>query len=167
MGRGRKPIVVDKNVFQNLVSDLEQRFGFLNRSALWQAVSDTGWAKSIRLSPQVAMLKAKALAIEVKTPLGQRGRAKGSGAVPNAGKRKHKQRMSLEVVSELKTIYQESLHKSVDRAAAGSMKAAIKLKCVDCCGGSKKEVALCEIRNCPLWGFRPYQGKYTEASADA
>ncbi len=31
---------------------------------------------------------------------------------------------------------------------------AIRKKCLDCCGGSKTEVARCEINDCPLWPLR-------------
>jgi len=31
---------------------------------------------------------------------------------------------------------------------------AIRLKCLDCCAGSRKEVRLCPVRDCPLWPFR-------------
>ena len=31
---------------------------------------------------------------------------------------------------------------------------AIRAKCLDCGGGSPKEVTLCQIVDCPLWQFR-------------
>ena len=31
---------------------------------------------------------------------------------------------------------------------------AIRLKCVDCSGGSFNEVKLCRVFDCPLWRFR-------------
>lgn len=31
---------------------------------------------------------------------------------------------------------------------------AIRSKCIDCCGGSKREVALCNATACDLWSFR-------------
>ena len=45
---------------------------------------------------------------------------------------------------------------------------AIRAKCLDCCCGQTKEVALCASSNCPLYPFRfgknPYRSKreYTE-----
>jgi hypothetical protein len=32
--------------------------------------------------------------------------------------------------------------------------AAIHAKCLDCSGGSRKEVHDCKIRDCPLWLYR-------------
>lgn len=31
---------------------------------------------------------------------------------------------------------------------------AIFAKCVDCCGGSPAEVALCDIQDCPLFEYK-------------
>ena len=32
--------------------------------------------------------------------------------------------------------------------------AAIHAKCMDCSGGSRKEVHTCKIKDCPLWPYR-------------
>lgn len=31
---------------------------------------------------------------------------------------------------------------------------AIRLKCIDCCGGNMAEVRKCPVENCPLWRYR-------------
>ena len=31
---------------------------------------------------------------------------------------------------------------------------AIRLKCIDCCGGNMAEVRKCPATNCPLWRYR-------------
>lgn len=31
---------------------------------------------------------------------------------------------------------------------------AIRAKCIDCCNGSRHEVRLCAVKNCPLWTYR-------------
>lgn len=38
---------------------------------------------------------------------------------------------------------------------------AIRLKCLDCSGGSPKNVTLCPVKDCPLW---PYRFGYPETS---
>lgn len=47
----------------------------------------------------------------------------------------------------------------------------IRLKCLDCCCGSSKEVALCPAKDCPSWEWRfgknPYRGERTEAQKAA
>lgn len=155
MSRGRKKIEVDREELQKAITQVEATQELTNRTALWNAVAQTEYAKNISLSPQTAMLRAEQFQLNISTPKGLRGRAPGSGPVP---RRPKSQRVSLEVVTlQKKNFFDESLHPIVDKAASGSMKAAIKLKCIDCCAGSKLEVALCTITTCPLWGFRPYK----------
>lgn len=31
---------------------------------------------------------------------------------------------------------------------------ALRARCIDCCGGSPKEVKLCACKKCPSWPFR-------------
>lgn len=162
MSRGRKPIVLDKNEFQQLITKLETEQKFANRTQLWEAVELTSWAKSQQPRPltgQVAMLKARELEISIQTPVGQRGRSKGSGPIPGGGRKKRV--MDLESVALVKNSFskeaQVKLAKTFERLANGSMKAAIKANCLDCVGELPGEVAKCEIKKCPMWNFRPYK----------
>lgn len=155
----RTAIPVSMAALMKVIEELEaaQPDGiFPNRSALWDAVANHSYAKEIGLSGQTAMLRCKNHGYNPKTPVAPRGRQKGCGAVVRTNKGKRK-RMPLDVVPQLKKELPESTHKRIDRAAAGSLKAAVALKCIDCSGGSKKEAAHCLIRSCPLWGFRPFQ----------
>lgn len=44
---------------------------------------------------------------------------------------------------------------------------AIRAKCIDCCGGSKKEARLCPAANCPLYPYRMgHRPKPGEAPAE-
>jgi len=40
---------------------------------------------------------------------------------------------------------------------------AIRLKCLDCCGGNSAEVRRCPAENCPLWRYRMGSEKRAEA----
>jgi len=46
---------------------------------------------------------------------------------------------------------------------------ALRLRCLDCCGGSAKEVRWCVAADCPAWPFRmgvsPYRAKRTLTEA--
>ena len=44
---------------------------------------------------------------------------------------------------------------------AAPIRLAVKVKCLDCCGweGADAEVANCPVELCPLWHYRPFQGK--------
>jgi len=47
-----------------------------------------------------------------------------------------------------------------DKAMAReSMRAAVTAKCQDCCNWDKAEIKNCLVPNCPLYLYRPYQGK--------
>lgn len=51
----------------------------------------------------------------------------------------------------------------IELGVESSFRKMIRKKCVDCCGGSEKEVRLCTAIGCPLWAFRmgnnPLRGK--------
>jgi len=42
-------------------------------------------------------------------------------------------------------------------AQSATRSAAIKLFCIECMGGSRKDAANCETQDCFLWKFRPGQ----------
>jgi hypothetical protein len=170
--RGRKPIAVSSMELQDVLNELEraQPDGqFPNRSALWAALEQTNWAKTRSPRPltgQVAMIIAKQNNLILETPLGKRGREKGCGPVGNPGARRRKV-MPNDARIALTLVTPKALHGKVNRAANGSLKAAVALKCLDCSGGSKKEVALCAIKECSLWSFRPYKRVEGDNNADA
>ena len=41
-----------------------------------------------------------------------------------------------------------------DKVLRGTVLSAIRMKCLDCCCGSKKEIRECQIKSCSLWAFR-------------
>jgi hypothetical protein len=43
---------------------------------------------------------------------------------------------------------------------------AVKAKCLECCNWQKGEVSACQIRDCPLWHYRPYQPKTTAKTGE-
>ena len=43
---------------------------------------------------------------------------------------------------------------------------AIRLKCLDCCGGNHAEVRRCPVTQCPLWRYRMGNEKLGEISSD-
>lgn len=163
MSRGRPPLVLDKNEFQSVINKLELETTFPTRTALWEAVAKSEWAVNLKprpLTAQVAMLRAEELGLIIKTEKGQRGRTKGEKPV-SAGKGRKKRRMSVDESKILRHSFpkdeRESLEKTFQRAENGSLMAMIKLKCLDCCCGQKKEIALCPSKDCALWTVRPYK----------
>ena len=46
-------------------------------------------------------------------------------------------------------------------------KKAIRLKCLDCCGGNRSEVRQCTVIKCPLWRYRMGHEEFIENNAVA
>lgn len=167
----RKAIEVNETELQKAINEVERsqpNGKFANRSLLWKAIEDSQWAKTRNPRPltgQVAMIIAKKGNLKIATPVGLRGRQKGAGPVVR-GERK-KRTIPLEVLT--KAVPKE-FHKVVAKVAAGSMKAAIKLKCLDCTCFQPTEIRECAIKECSLWAFRPYKNKVqtevTESGTD-
>lgn len=44
-----------------------------------------------------------------------------------------------------------------------SPRGAIKAKCLECTGGQRQVVKECSALGCPLWRYRPYQGRVRAA----
>jgi hypothetical protein len=168
---GRQAIPVSASELQAAVQQCEANGPLRSRSALWEAVAATEWARKIGLQPQVAMLRAKEYDVKCATPKGQRGRAPGqgmpAGCTPSArqeGTHRRKLRLPLTLVADFKARYPEWMHKTIDKAARGSRQAADKIHCLDCVGLSKAEVKNCTDTACAKWGFRPYQNARLEQS---
>lgn len=153
MSRGRKPIELDKEKFQLVVADIEATQKPSNRSQLWKLVEASDWARSQQprpLTSQVAYLKAKEMGLTIATPVGKKGvfeRANGP----------KRSRVSLNLVSSVGVGVPDNFKKLVAKMEKGSLKAAVKLKCLDCSDWQMKEVRNCKVTGCPLFPVRPYQ----------
>lgn len=152
---------------------------FANRTALFAAICETEWAKKkqaegARINPPNLYNMIRAYNIPLLTPVGKKGRQKGQKIET---KRKRQGRNEENYNAMIKSLnmqsergIQPSMVKAAEKAASGSMKYAIKLKCMDCCGHDKKYVKECSSTDCALWTFRPYQavpnGQSTEEPAE-
>lgn len=151
---GRSALVVKAPELQKVVSDLEATTTYSALSELCDAIAETPWAKNVRnekhairgLSPQMAGIKIRELAITCKTQPGKRGRA--SGAKVNRTSKRDK-------AAKLKLgDYPSLLRKEVsgpdvpdrykglaEEALAGNAVAACKLQCGACMGYTGAEKA--------------------------
>ncbi len=155
--KGRKPLVLDKIEFQKQLSDLENSRSFSSRQQLWIALAETPWAKGLQprpLTSQVAMNFAQKENIVIKTIKGVKGNI---GSVSRTSNKRKSRTIPLDVLQEVKQVYPKKYENVLSRFSAGSLKAAVKLKCLDCSGLQQIEIKLCEIKSCPLWNFRPYK----------
>lgn len=143
---------------QSLIDKVENTSSFNNRSALWKAVESLPEAlacKPVPLTASRAYVLSKEFRSTIKTPLGKKGKQKGSSPPPNAG-RKGKV-ISLKVLTAIKNTVPTKFIAKYDKFKKGGMKAAIALKCHDCTCYQPKEIKNCEIISCSLFPFRPYQ----------
>jgi hypothetical protein len=126
---------------------------------MWAALANTSWAKSLTprpLTAQVAMLRAKELGIMPKTKAGKRGGGLAGSTVVKQP-RKVKLAKFAKEFAQMNVLYGEAKH-LVEAAQGGSLKAAVKLKCLECSGFQRVEVKECACTVCPLYPFRPFQG---------
>lgn len=143
---------------QAFMTDFEAKNTFATRSALWAAIEQTEWAKSRSPRPltgQVAMLLAKKYKTVITTTMGKKGAVAGQQRPVGAGRRKRK--VTPEIMQKIRAGLSKKHEPRLKRLEAGSLKAAIACKCLDCTNEQPKEIALCTCVGCPLFPFRPFQ----------
>lgn len=85
---------------------------------------------------------------------------------PRAASRSATSAAQAALVARAPVKHQVALRKSF--AGGLSPRQAIRVKCLDCCGYERAEVAECRVVTCPLWAIRPYRyAVTTEAEAAA
>lgn len=156
----RKEIVINKSELQNEINRLEKSTTFPTLSHLWKALEETAWARNYTpkgLKSATLYVKAKSLGITTKTQPGKKGRSKGEKVTGVRTPRREKLKKFKENFQQMRKQFPKTYLPLVDAAENGSMKAAVKLKCLDCSANQPKEVKMCNIESCPLFPFRPYQ----------
>ena len=162
---GRKPVDIDLEELKKTILEVEKDGPLKNRDALHVAV---GEKMEPKVSKSVVMLRIRDNNIEVKTPLGKRGRQPGEGGPVNRQPRAskidaknvkeiRKELFGIASLSSQPTSTFNVLKKKLDRLENGSMKAAVQLMCITCTQGDKMSIKHCSCLDCPLWSFRPYR----------
>ena len=153
----RKEIPCDERRLREAIADLEHGGPLENLNKLHIAAANRMVEAGYPLvTPAIVMLRIKGWNIPTKTVKGKRGRAIGSGPVVR------KPRESGKLV-RLFNYVPDKYRKLVKRIEAGSLKAAIKLKCMDCQGfetsapGLTQIIRECPCTDCPLHSVRPYR----------
>ncbi len=172
----RPKVEVDKRELQKVINELESKQEFANPSFLWKAVEETEWAKEMKphaLKASTVYLRVKEYGIVYKTKPGKRGRSGGIRVpgqeikrVPRKEKMKKYDKNYNKMILELPMFCRQRYAPVVERARAGSLKAAIKLKCLDCSNYQPVEIKLCTIPSCPLYAHRPFKQTNETGSAD-
>ena len=168
-----KKLEVSRDELQRIVDELESQQTFPNPSALWNAVEETAWAKAHQPRPvaaSVAYDRAKELGIQYKTRPAKRGlvalteeqRAAMLAARKNRKPRSEKMKAYASTFTGMRNCVTERFPPLVAQAEKGSLRAAIKRKCLDCSNYQPSEIKECRITACSLFSHRPYQRSLEE-----
>jgi len=160
----RPSVLIDKDAFISVINALESKQKFSNISALCNAVCETDWAKTLKnsagnpvvLQPMTVRQRIEEFKVELVTQPGKRGNPGVAGI-----KREHKPRSEKFAASDLvtqglKAIRDATPHghkKLVNKIAAGSLKAAVRLKCLDCVNYESSLIGDRSCLGCPLSVF--------------
>lgn len=165
----KKPIELNKSTVEQIVAKLEAAKTYPNRNALYKDIVDE-LVKNHGYKPfssATIYLRVKEWNLELKTPQGKRGG--GLKGNPEALKNwresnKNGEGPKSRNVDNTKPLIQFwskemngkylKLAKSIKR---GSLKAAVKLKCLECANFQLEEIKDCQCTDCPLWPVRPYK----------
>lgn len=167
-GKGRTEYPVDRPAFIAAINEVEKNGPLQNRSVLYPLVAEE-YNKHIArgITHSIAQLRIRDWKIEVKTPMGQRGRPAGftmseeQKAAMLAGRRNRKCHPQKEQSIRAMNRMCPKRRSLIQRAANGSKVAQVQLVCLECCE-TLDEIRNCETMSCGLWGIRPYQNGNTE-----
>ncbi len=175
----RTKLEISRTDFINEIKKLEEKETFLNVQNLALAIAETEWAKDFKPKPitsPIATLRIKEWQLiergEIKTSKGRRGRQSGiklsdeqksamvSGRVNKSFDEEWLKALKANIpLTDSKGNKTDRFIKIYNKAVKGSIKAFLKLKCLDCSNWESTEVKLCTCISCPLWGIRPYKQK--------
>ena len=162
----RRTIVVDKKKLQSAINEAETNGPLKNLSALYTKVEKiyNGMDKIAEpVTMAVVGLRIKEFKLKHVTVAGKKGRAAGFGGgnsgprVTKAEKFKESKRAQKALKALREVAEEDRFMAIIDRIEAGSRAAAVKLKCIECCGYQPSEVKKCACYHCPLFLFRPYK----------
>lgn len=154
----RTNVKLNPDEFQKIVQDVEKT-EFPNRTALWEAVAATEWAKNLKkggFGAAYFMQQAKKLSIEIKTPVGARGFLANTEKVYRGPKKRKK----IGITDTARQYFSERFpgyENVVSRAGEGHVRSMVKLNCLDCTNNSRLEIAGCQIQKCAFYEIRPYK----------
>ena len=187
----RTAVKVDRIKLVSAINEVEKNGPFRTRTKLYDraareynsSVSDT----SLEITPSIVMLRIKEFNLTVKTPIGQRGRQSGvkmtdeHKALLAAGRKnrvKGGRKAKFEKNPQIKAALNDLRDKTssnhyaapylplVEKIAAGSMRAAVRLNCLQCSNYQRNEIKECNCTGCPMFAFRPYQNSVDEAEPE-
>ena len=160
---------VDKAKLVAIVKQVESKGEISGgRVKLYSLVSDE-YNKQVKgakpITPSVVGLRITKWSIPIITKPGKKGRAAGSVSGPRGPIHRTPKAEKFQASAEMKTSLEEIRKVTPERflplwekMVKGSRSAGVKHKCLECSGWQTSEVRRCQVNNCGLWPFRPYQG---------
>ena len=168
----KKPIQVDRAILENAIQVAEKENKFSTLTALWQDVAkryNNTAMPTKPLSESVVMIRAKEWKLNYETKPGKRGgdgsqliRAPRTTRANKFKRRKDSPDAFTAMRKRLQVNNSERFLPLIERIEQGSLTAAVKLHCLDCCAYQTPEVRRCGDISCGLFLFRPYQGAVEE-----
>lgn len=155
---GRKTIEINVDLLKTCIEEVEAAGPLANLSALYLQVSELMVSRGeTNINPQLVMLRINKLTLPVKTQKGKRGRQPGQqvdvGFIPTRKRRV----MQEEIYEALKSSTPKKYQGVVEKARTGSLKAVLRLKCLECGDYQQEEIRHCGITSCPLYSIRPFK----------
>ena len=152
---GRTKIDIDPVDVNLAIATVESAGPMPNLSRLFIAVSASLETKYPRITPALVRLRVMEHNIPHKTLKGKMGNPNLGNSTSGIARTPRK--VGSAAVKACMRVMPENRHRLVKRMGQGSLKAAIKLKCLDCANHYTDEIRHCPIVECPLWSFRPFQ----------
>lgn len=154
---------VDRDQFIKVINELEAQNTYDNMSALQEAVANSVYGSSIRITPQNVYNYIRKWDIKVKTPKAARG---NKNLVPrNIVRLSRSEKMKnnpkaiewlAKVSDRLRKIHPTRYEGLIKKIANGSLKARIAANCITCCNGYHEEIKYCQCDDCPMFLDKPY-----------
>ena len=166
----RVTIQANQEILKASIEEAEKDGPLSNLSVLWKATEIIYRRKMVeiggncdKITPAVIMLRTLDFKIPYKTIAGKKGRQIGSGPILSSdGQRpihvpRSEKMKEFDTFAKMRISLPVKYHNLVNLAEKGSLKAAIKLKCLDCSCYQPTEIKYCTITGCSLFPHRPFK----------
>ena len=175
----RKTVPVDRDALVAAIAHVEGKDGYSGGKTEMCKAAAEQYNKVVNpskpITHSVVYLRIEEFKIPIKTKAKKRGRGKmtdeqkaamQAGRAASKGKTKA-QKFAADPVAQrnfqlLRDRTPERFHPVIDKVEEGSRTAAVKLACLECSNFQTVEIRECPCEQCPLFMFRPYQGKSNE-----
>lgn len=160
---------VDRNLLEVSIKEAEKNGPLANLNELWKTstvfyneqitkMGDIANSPYPLITPSIVLLRSKDWKLPTLTQPGKKGRQKGSKiTIGKKVSRSEKMKSFSESFKKMRKHTPGRFAKVLNKVEGGSLKSALKLKCLDCSNYEPKEIKNCRVTSCALYPYRPYQ----------